>query len=276
MPSRKKAKGKARKAAKAVREAKEAEAAKAKEEENQAMLTEATNQLQSLTMGDLLQRHGLRRTANQTCQHGIPSELSPDDRKIYDDFINDFSKTFLSRGDMKVWASLTAAYKATQTEKYAEVYASKLETVVSILLSNGTQRILNGDNHLAEVDAFLANYFENTNWAVLLKQETVPTNNWGAVGVEVASGDIHTLVKFYRKRIPCSCLDKKYKEVKSVTRMGCCFNPNCSQPGRRVERSTMFSCSRCGKANYCSVECQKANWKAHKECCDMSVLVNSL
>ncbi len=270
MPSRKKAKGKVRKAAKAVREAKEAEAAKAKEEE----LMEATNQLQSLTIRDLLQRDQLRRTATQTCQHGIP-QLSPDDRKICDEYINEFSNAFLSQeGDINVWGAISAAHKATQAEKYAEVYASKLETVVSMLLSNGTQHILNEDTNRAKVDAFLACYLKNTNWAALLEQET-PTNkgNWAATLVEVGCGDIHTLVQYFRKRIPCSCLDEKYKEVKSVTKMGFCFNLKCSQPGKRVgvERSKMFSCSRCGKANYCSVECQRADWKAHKEWCDMCV-----
>ena len=274
MPSRKKSKGKARKAAKEAKEA-EAEAAKAKEEE----LMEATNQLQSLTIRDRLQRDQLRRTATQTCQHGIP-QLSPDDRKICDEFINEFSNTFLSLTHLKISDALTASHKATEAEKYAEVYASKLETIVSILLSNGTQRILNGDNHRAQlVDAFLANYFENTNWPVILKQaitqETVSNKNWGATGGELLGADDHTLVQYYRKRIPCSCLDEKYKLVKYIPKMGLCFNRTCTSRG--VERSKMFSCSRCGRANYCSVECQRADWKAHKEAiCDISALANSI
>ena len=83
-------------------------------------------------------------------------------------------------------------------------------------------------------------------------------SRWAKV-VELLSADDHTVVQFFRKRIPCSCLDEKYKEVKSVKKMGLCRNPNCSLPDHgRVERSKMFSCARCGNVNYCSVECQRA------------------
>jgi hypothetical protein len=35
--------------------------------------------------------------------------------------------------------------------------------------------------------------------------------------VQANRADEHTLVKFFRKRIPCSCLDEKYQEVKQIT-----------------------------------------------------------
>ena len=86
--------------------------------------------------------------------------------------------------------------------------------------------------------------------------------------LELQSADDHTLVSYYRKRIPCSCLDKKYKEVKSVKKMGLCRNPNCSLPDNgRVERRKMFSCTRCGVVNYCSVKCQRADWNRHRKGC---------
>ena len=89
------------------------------------------------------------------------------------------------------------------------------------------------------------------------------------------AADDHTLVSYYRKRISCSCLDEKYKEVKSVKKMGRCYNLNCHHPDGRVERSKMFSCTRCGVANYCSVECQRADWKEHKEFCDTSAEIKA-
>ena len=91
MPSRKKVKGKARKAAKEAK-------VKAEEEENQAMLMDLA-ELGNITMGELFQRHELRRTATQTCQHGIPP-LSHSDKKICDEFINAFRAALLSRDNV--------------------------------------------------------------------------------------------------------------------------------------------------------------------------------
>mmetsp|Transcript_8640 Transcript_8640/g.12390 ORF Transcript_8640/g.12390 Transcript_8640/m.12390 type:complete len:146 (+) Transcript_8640:1871-2308(+) len=81
---------------------------------------------------------------------------------------------------------------------------------------------------------------------------------------ELYSADIHTLVGFQRKRIPCSCVDEKYKEVKSIPKIGLCCNPGCPLPGGMTERSLTMCCSRCREANYCSRECQVAAWQDHR------------
>mmetsp|Transcript_9212 Transcript_9212/g.18522 ORF Transcript_9212/g.18522 Transcript_9212/m.18522 type:complete len:105 (+) Transcript_9212:573-887(+) len=78
--------------------------------------------------------------------------------------------------------------------------------------------------------------------------------------------DDHTLVSFFRKRITCSCLDKKHKEVKSIKKMGLCNNKKCPLGGK-VERSKMVYCTRCSVAYYCSRDCQEAAWSDHREVC---------
>ena len=98
--------------------------------------------------------------------------------------------------------------------------------------------------------------------------------NWAKIA-ELDCADDHTLVQFFRKRIPCACLDEKYKAVKSVKKMGICRNKTCSQPGNLVERSKMFCCTQCGEANYCSIECQKDDWKSHKEVCERMAKVKA-
>ena len=45
-----------------------------------------------------------------------------------------------------------------------------------------------------------------------------------------------------------------------------CHNPSCPAPPEAVEDSLSI-CSRCRMVAYCSVECQRANWKAHKAMC---------
>eukprot|EP00985_Skeletonema_marinoi_P003306 scaffold1383_cov79-Skeletonema_marinoi.AAC.1 len=85
--------------------------------------------------------------------------------------------------------------------------------------------------------------------------------------MEILIADDHTLVSFYRKRISCTCLAKKYKEVKSIKKMGYCNNEKCPLPGGKVERSKMLYCTRCSVAYYCSRDCQKAAWSEHREEC---------
>ena len=257
MVSRKKAKGKARRAAKQEQ---------AKEEASDAVAVAEANQRQERPLEAQMQGLQINSTAIN-CSHGLDS-LSPDDTKICLDFINAFLTVYsYNAGGDKLGGKLGGAYAAT-AEKYPNVYSSKLESVVSILLNNGTQCILKGDNHNAHCYASLARYFEE--YLTVDVRETQATINWAKI-YELGRADVHTLVKYYRKRISCSCLDEKYNEVKSVTKMGMCYNPNCGLPNRSAERSKMFYCTRCGDINYCSVECQKADWGGHRELCDQVV-----
>lgn len=79
---------------------------------------------------------------------------------------------------------------------------------------------------------------------------------------------MHTLVQFLRKRIPCSCLKQKRKEVKSVVKMGRCCHRQCALPDRMAVKNTMVYCTKCKLANYCSRQCQEADWKMHKQLCE--------
>ena len=159
----------------------------------------------------------------------------------------------------------STAHQSTHA-KYKFIYSSKLDTVISLLIARGTQFILKDEEdkrRIARLYASIACYFENF-MEGLNKTRDAP--NLAKI-LELLGADDHTLVSYYRKRIPCACLDEKYKEVKSVKKMGRCYNLSCSHPHGRVERSKMFSCTRCGMVNYCSVECQKAAWKDHKQNC---------
>ena len=249
MPSRKKAKGKARKAAKE---------AKAKEEESRAVGEVAANQrrVQEKSVEELMQRLRISAPSPTMCRHGCPP-ISTGDEKICLEFINAFIATAVgSRGNLR--DGFCTALEASD----ADVYSSQLDAVISIILAKGTQMILDeGDKVITRFYASLARYFEDLG---LHKTRAAP--NFTKV-YDLYNADDHTLVSYYRKRISCSCLDKKYKEVKSIKKMGCCFNPNCSQPGGMVERSKMFSCTQCSMANYCSIECQRADWKEHRVQC---------
>jgi len=169
---------------------------------------------------------------------------------------------------------LIAAEDAT-VDEFAEVWKdlAKMEIAISRFLSEGAQHILEGEYNHAREKAVFARYLEQIIAIDLLK--TQATLNWPKINElsrfvldPTIRGDVHTLVKFFRKRVPCSCLDKKYEEVKSITKMGMCYNPECPIPCAYVERSKTMYCSRCRSVTYCSRECQKANWKFHKLHCE--------
>ena len=254
MPSRKKAKGKARKAAKE---------AKAKEEESRAVGEVAASQRLEAQLHQLVISSDV---APQKCEHRL-IHLSAGEEKICLEFIN----VYLTAVALHASEGLLKAGCATK-DKYAAVYSSssKLETVVSMLLASGTQSILDERNDIAQRYASLAFSFEGL--MACAKRQDFNLSK----AIELENADDHTLVSYYRKRIPCACLDEKYKEVKSVKKMGLCWNETCSLSERMVERSKMFSCTRCGEANYCSVECQKAAWKIHKPLCGTTAEVKAV
>jgi hypothetical protein len=184
---------------------------------------------------------------------------------------NGFMKTFidifkagLNRGDHPLFG-IGNAGKAVSA-KYPNVMkdSTKMGRIVSAFLAPGTDYIMDGDLDSARTNAFITIYFEQM--SQLLYQ---PTSLNYAKMTEMIHCDEHTLVSHYRIRIPCKCLDEKYKEVKHIAKMGMCSNPECTIPGRMVERKGMLHCIRCREVYYCTRECQVAHWPAHKDFCNV-------
>lgn len=163
---------------------------------------------------------------------------------------------------------LVAATKATMQD-YAEVFQDpdKLELVISHFLMIGTKCILEGNYDGARWSASFAKYFQFVRDEVSHYRNGTEQAQGASKMTELQSADEHTLVKFFKNRVPCSCLDKKYKEVKHITKIGLCVNPGCQLPGNKVARNAMMYCTRCSLANYCCRECQVQDWKRHRREC---------
>jgi len=206
-----------------------------------------------------------RQSRTIQCYHGyVPGE----DHFIIDNFVKTFLSGFNSLGgETYVGEHINVAHQATR-EQHPEVGNDycKMKLVLSLFLFQGTQAVLEGRIGDARSFAAVAFYLEDY---ITFHFEDEANDVFDAVKqLELLIADQHTLVKYLRKNIPCSCLDEKYKQVKSITKMGFCCNENCSLPSRMVERSTMLYCTRCRTVNYCSRECQKAAWPKHKSHCD--------
>jgi len=250
---RKRNQGKARKAAKA----------KAREE-----ATESNNQVTNQQRQSLADRLQTGNSNSTKCYHGF-EKMNKISRDITANFVEAFHACF-QRGSNSVFNSLVTAENATM-EEFAEVWtdSSKLKSVVSFFLSVGAQHILDDDYDHARDCATFARYFEQ--YIAVKLDQTQAIMNWPKL-FEAYRGDMHTLVKFFRTRCPCSCLDGKYDEVRAITKLGFCFNPECNFKMSGLERSKTMYCSRCRSVTYCSRECQKADWAVHRPSCDECVV----
>ena len=65
---------------------------------------------------------------------------------------------------------------------------------------------------------------------------------------DLLAADERRLVSYSKKRIPCSCLDAKFREVKSWSKLGRSSNLYCGLPERKVELRAMMSCGGCRRS----------------------------
>jgi hypothetical protein len=253
MPSRKKAQGQARRKAKA-----EVEDAESKRKEEPLPLL--NRQMQQLVIRSLAATHD----DDDRCMHGF---VQFPVGHVCAQFITTFTSVLFSGGDLTVSVILADSFDKAlgAVEKYI-LDSAKIEAIVSFFLYLGTQDILAGGGSRARFSAFIAAYFEQYN--AMMTRKTPAAINVPKM-IEMLHADSNSLVSFFRKRVPCSCLDGKYKEVKSIAKMGFCCNLQCPIPVPMVKRSTMLYCTRCRRANYCSRECQVAHWPSHRDMCNI-------
>eukprot|EP00984_Skeletonema_dohrnii_P023730 scaffold12816_cov126-Skeletonema_dohrnii-CCMP3373.AAC.9 len=269
MVSRKKAKGRARKA-----KAKEREAAAATRTQEETSVsrgviddvvgTDITEILRTIEYPMQLLQIEESAVNTEGCNHGFVC-VSEDDDCYYKSFVRAFIDGFFSVDDPR----FQAAVEATE---HHDVWddSSKLERARLLFLTHGTNLVLGGDLRLARVIASMGYYIENhikihfANTRAVIDRRKI----WELYDPNI---DEHTLVSFFNKRIPCSCLRDKHREVKSITKTGICHNQKCSLPRRVVERKSMMSCCRCLQVSYCSKQCQSDDWPEHKlECAELA------
>ncbi len=203
-----------------------------------------------------------------------------------DAFINSYLGVYEGCNDSNIITSFARIYETTKV-KWAEVWSDseKLQLVVSEFLSLGTKAMIHevdwvdGVCDFAQQAAAHVNFLEQWMAKMTIVENEASSikasSNWVTFRVlcdwgkvyELLRADEHTLVSFFRKRIPCKCLDKRYEEVKSITKIGICHNPDCSLPDRKATRSKMLYCTHCRRTNYCSRECQVDHWQRHKSKC---------
>ncbi|EJK51292.1 hypothetical protein THAOC_29551 [Thalassiosira oceanica] len=82
-------------------------------------------------------------------------------------------------------------------------------------------------------------------------------------GNKLIGGNRRDTVKFVAKRLPCACL----KELHCAARKKLAKVSHCHGCEKRFPRSVLFVCTGCMVVEYCSKECQMADWQDHKQYC---------
>jgi len=92
-----------------------------------------------------------------------------------------------------------------------------LKWVISYFLTNGTDKILKGNSTLY-YDAMFVSFLEQ--WIAIHIEKTQASCHLIKIA-ELFKSDKHTLVSFFRKRIPCKCLDNNTKKSSPSQRWVC-------------------------------------------------------
>ena len=88
----------------------------------------------------------------------------------------------------------------------------------------------------------------------------------------VAKATKNSLIKFYKARVPCSCLKEEKEEKpkkKEVEQFGYCSFAGC---GEKKPLARLSACAGCQSVTYCCVDCQRNDWPEHSKDCQRLAL----
>ena len=201
------------------------------------------------------------------CDHGcnmlIPDNDShPVSRFMNEYFLNCQHKRMLSIDNVR------ALFTAHQ-EFWNNVSHRKM--AINIMVRIGTNLMLTkagGQDYITDAIMVIENYNGESDIDLVLARRSVASKL--RVLAHVGSSTRRDELKFYSKRITCSCLKKMHSEArKTMPKLGECYYCKVEQA-----RALLRVCSRCRITQYCSKECQVADWPNHVLECDAFVCPN--
>lgn len=79
---------------------------------------------------------------------------------------------------------------------------------------------------------------------------------------DVIGGGERAAALFFAKRAPCSCLEEKKRLLKNLAKTSICAACN-----EIKDCTSLMKCGGCRVVQYCSEDCQRADWPVHKDQC---------
>ena len=185
------------------------------------------------------------------CEHGCTVEI-PDslDHPVVC-FVDGF---FASGGDW--WKYLNSHTKVWSNDTYRNMTMHLLLNIGANLLLGSTST---GTGAIASTIVVLDHYKETKS-----ANDIILSRGVAAKVRDISEGNMRDVLKFYSKRLSCSCLKKMHSEARKILpKVGQCYN--CCEV---KERALLSVCSRCRVSQYCSRQCQVAHWPEHEKYCD--------
>eukprot|EP00985_Skeletonema_marinoi_P027876 scaffold23502_cov117-Skeletonema_marinoi.AAC.4 len=200
------------------------------------------------------------------CTHGWDLTEYPTDHdcnKFIDEVVRIFAECEVSEGIAGL--AVDKALSFTR-DIFPDVWndSACLEWISSAFVTIGTIAIINGDVFIC---ATAMGFSESLNQHVAFYYMGSQPLMYVAKIVDLIWAEERRTISYLKKRIPCKCLNEKYKAVKSLPKMYTCCNKTCSLPDRSVNLSAMMTCGGCRREHYCSEECQAAHWEDHRDAC---------
>lgn len=214
-----------------------------------------------------------------SCKHGCDNDvLIPNkhlDHPLITSFMDDFTTRWLRAVRRSTIEIVTPTFQTHQQVWNDDSYK---QIAINILTRMGTNMFLikpqTTDNIawafcIAKTISVLDNHDGTDSLESVIYGREVATK-LRDLDMSVSSGR-RDLLKFYSKRVSCSCLNVMHQEARRTQpKMGRC--DYCMSEKKRVDLSV---CSRCIIHQYCSRECQVANWPKHKKGCYICVDVKA-
>jgi len=134
-----------------------------------------------------------------------------------------------------------------------------------ILYGKDTESILAG--YIAKVMIILEHYNGEDDLGPAIVRGVALLRRSCADGMKFKYGNSRDVIRFFSKKVPCSCLEKKHKHAKKTMPK----ESRCDGCMVVKERKSLMVCSRCRIAHYCCRECQVADWPNHGALCRIIV-----
>jgi len=219
---------------------------------------------------------GQKHTENE-CDHGC--DITTDDHPVtnfMDLFYINLHREFTDSGQQlrKIFKSHKQIWNNESYRKAAIDIFTRIGT--NLLLSDSNEEIPCGKVQstygstiiIANVIIALEHYDGEDDIDSVINKRAVGSK-WR--DLYVAGSTKRDVLKFFRKRTTCKCLKKMHLEArKSTPKMGECWSCD-----KKMERVSLSVCSQCMIPQYCSRECQVANWPVHKRSCEKREQVGS-
>ena len=205
------------------------------------------------------------------CRHGWGELLSENDvcYRFLKQLEREVHSLYLHHKNTRTSLTIDSAYHDTiarlhKSNQFDEVFNEKIiqKKLIPRLLGAGTDCLLKDEykeyhSMLASVLAIAALFCQHN----VSEDEILASKDMGTYR-DMLQGCEYDLIKFFAKRIPCNCLKEMYSLSKSEPKLMMCESCGVSK-----ERTNLYLCGGCLWMHYCSVKCQKAHYSLHCSLC---------